>query len=140
MQGDPAYRVLADLLLVVHVAFVLFVIVGLLLVLAGGALGWRWVRHRWFRLIHLFAIGFVAVQAWLGRICPLTTWEMALRARAGEITYGGGFIEYWLGRMLSVDAPPWVFTTAYTAFALVVVASWWFVPPDPRRRPSGRET
>jgi len=128
-----AYRALADVILTVHVGFVLFVVAGLVLVLAGGAAGWRWVRHRVFRFAHLAAIVFVAIQAWLGRICPLTTWEMTLRDRAGDATYTGSFIQFWLQRLIYYDAPAWVFTVAYTAFALLVAASWWLVPPRRRR-------
>jgi hypothetical protein len=127
--GPLLYRVSADVLLTVHVLFVLFVVVGLVLILVGGASGWRWVRHPWFRRAHLAAIGVVAAQAWLGRICPLTTWEMALRARAGQATYAGSFIQYWLQTLIYYEAPPWVFTTAYTAFALLVAASWLWVRP-----------
>jgi len=135
MLDDIHYRLLADLLLTMHVAFVVFVIAGLVLVLAGGLAGWRWVRHPGFRLAHLAAIAFVAVQAWLGRICPLTTWEMALRDRAGDATYAGSFIQFWLQRLLYYDAPAWVFTAAYTTFALLVAASWVLVRPRPVRRP-----
>ncbi len=123
------YRLAADLLLGLHVAFVLFVVVGLLLILAGGANGWRWVRNPWFRLIHLLAIIVVALQAWLGRICPLTTWEMALRAKAGDATYSGDFIGHWLQRLLYIDAPFWLFVAGYSIFGLLVVVCWFWIPP-----------
>ena len=84
------------------------------------------------RLAHAAAIGIVAAQAWLGRICPLTTWEMALRQRAGQATYGESFMAHWLGRLLYWDWPPWAFTAAYTLFGLAVLATWWALPP--RRR------
>ena len=123
------YRLLADLLLLVHVSFVVFVVAGLVLILTGGWLGWRWVRNRWFRIAHLAAIGVVVLQAWLGRICPLTTWEMALREKAGDATYEGAFIAHWLQALLYYDAPLWVFAVAYTAFGALVVASWFWVRP-----------
>jgi hypothetical protein len=47
------YHALADAVLALHVAFVCFVVIGLLLVLAGGALRWSWVRNPWFRWSHL---------------------------------------------------------------------------------------
>ena len=71
------------------------------------------------------------LQAWLGRICPLTTWEMALRERAGEAAYRGAFIAHWLQSLLYHDAPMWVFALAYTLFALLVAASWVWVRPRP---------
>jgi hypothetical protein len=131
-MSPVAAALLADLVLVLHVGVVLFVVVGELLVLAGGWRGWAWVRIRWLRLLHLLLMLFIALQPWLGRLCPLTDWEQALRARAGEATYQGGFIAHWLGELLYVQAPWWVFVAAYSAFALLVVASWWIVPPRPR--------
>ncbi len=132
------HRILADLVLGVHAAFVLFVIGGLVAVLVGGWQRWRWVRGLWFRLAHLAAIAVVVLQTWLGVICPLTTWEMRLREQAGEATYRGGFVAHWVHKLLFFDAPWWVFVVAYTAFAAAVVASWFLVPP--RRSGAGRAT
>lgn len=120
---------LADALLALHVATVLFVVGLLPLVLAGGALGWRWVRHFGLRLIHLGLMIFIAAQTWLGQLCPLTLWEQALRRTAGQGSYGESFIEHWLSRLLYWDAPWWVFVAAYTGFALVVLMAWWWVKP-----------
>ena len=119
----------ADLILVVHALFVLFIVFGLLAILLGGALGWRWVRNPWFRLAHLGGIAFVVVQAWLGQICPLTIWESRLREQAGMEGYSGSFIQHWLHAILFYSAPQWVFVVAYTAFALLVLASWYWVRP-----------
>lgn len=119
----------ADAVLVVHAGFVGFVVVGQALIVAGLALGWRWVRNRRFRLAHLAAIGIVVLQAWAGVLCPLTILENALRRRAGEAAYAGSFIEHWLHRVIYYDAEPWVFTVAYTAFAALVAATWYFGRP-----------
>ena len=131
MQSDPGflYLLAADLLLFGHALFVAFVVFGLALILAGGMLDWAWVRNRWFRIAHLAAIGIVVLQSWLGLICPLTIWEMALRERAGSDTYAGSFIAHWLDTLLYYQAPAWVFTACYTAFAALVVASWFWIPP-----------
>lgn len=123
------HHLLADAVLVTHLAFVGFVVIGLLLILLGGLRGWAWVRRPWFRRAHLAAIGLVVVQAWLGIICPLTTLEMFFREKAGDGTYQGTFIAHWLHRLLFFDAPPWVFTLCYTAFGIAVIASWWLVRP-----------
>jgi len=127
---QTAYLLAADALLLVHVLFVAFVVLGLVCILAGGRLGWHWVRNLRFRIAHLLAIGVVVLQSWLGRICPLTTWEMALRERAGDATYDGAFIAHWLDALLYYRAPAWIFIAAYTAFALLVVTSWFLVPPE----------
>lgn len=128
-----AYRIAADLILLTHVLFVAFVVLGLLLILAGRPLGWAWVRNPWFRLAHLAGIGVVVLQAWLGIICPLTTWEGALREKAGDAVYSGAFVAHWLEELLYYQAPPWVFTVAYTVFGGLVGLSWYWVRPRPFR-------
>ncbi len=131
MTDQAFYEHLADLVLITHVAFVCFVVVGLLLILAGGSLGWRWVCNPWFRALHLAAIGVVVVQAWLGIICPLTTLEMNLRYLAGDETYSGTFIAHWLQKLLYYRAPWWVFTLCYSLFAAAVIGSWVRFRPRP---------
>ena len=127
-------HLLADLVLTLHVVFVTFVVIGLVLILAGGIFSWRWVRNPWFRWLHLAAIVIVVLQTWLGVNCPLTILEMYLRARAGDAAYHETFIAHWLQRLLYFEAPPWCFTVAYTAFALLVLAAWWWVKPRPFRK------
>jgi hypothetical protein len=125
----------ADIVLVLHFSIVLFVVAGLVLVLAGNHLGWAWVNRLWFRLAHLAAIGVVVAEAWLGITCPLTTLEFWLRREAGAVFHQQGFIEYWVQRLLYYDAPAWVFISAYTGFGLLVLATWFVYPPDGGRRP-----
>lgn len=119
----------ADAVLALHVLFVVFVVLGQVLVLLGGALGWRFVRNFRFRVLHLLAIGVVVAQAWLGVLCPLTILEMELRDRAGGEVYHGSFIAHWMDRLLYFDAPLWVFTVVYTLFFALVVGSWIWVRP-----------
>jgi len=131
-------RLLADAVLALHVALVLFVVGGLLLVVVGNLRRWRWVNRLGFRLAHLLAIAVVVAEAWLDIPCPLTTLEMALRSQAGAPTYGGGFIEHWLQWLLYYDAPAWVFVTLYTVFGLIVAATWWYFPPTSKRHAGTR--
>ncbi len=127
-MADP--RLLAaDALLVLHCLFVVFVIGGLVLIVTGGMRGWRWVHNPVFRISHILAIGVVVLQSWLGVVCPLTTWEMALRSGAGEATYSGSFVGHWLGRLLYYDAPGWLFVLCYSLFGALVVACWFAIPP-----------
>jgi len=116
----------ADVVLLVHFAFVLFVTGGLVVIWIGAALGWPWVRNFTFRALHLAAICFVAAEAVAGIVCPLTLWEDALRGRDSEV----GFIARWVSRVLFYDLPEWIFTLAYVTFAAVVLATFWFVPPQ----------
>ena len=129
MQAGTFYRLAADLLLLAHVLFVGFIVFGLLLVVLGKLRSWHWVGNPWFRWAHLAGIGVVALQSWLGVICPLTTWEMSLRERAGEATYSGAFVAHWLEALLYYQAPVWVFVVCYSAFAALVVLCWFWVPP-----------
>ncbi len=131
MPHSGLYRALADMVLVLHFTFVAFVVGGLLLILIGGFRGWRWIQNPWFRAAHLLGIAVVVVQAWFGVICPLTTLEMDLRARAGGEAYQGTFVAHWLRKILFHEAPLWVFTVCYTIFGLAVIGSWWKFRPRP---------
>ena len=122
-------RAFADLILIVHFAFVLFVVGGLPAIWIGAACGWQWVRNLRFRAAHLAAISFVALEALIGMACPLTVWEDALRETLAET----GFVARWLHRLLYYSFPDWVFTYAYLLFAAVVAATWWRVPPQRSR-------
>jgi hypothetical protein len=128
------YQQLADAVLVLHALVVAFVVGGLVAIVAGNFLGWRWVNSRWFRLLHLLAIAIVAAQSWLGVACPLTWLETQLRLRAQQSTYGASFIEHWLQALLYYQAPGWAFIAAYTLFGLAVAACWWIFPPRPKRQ------
>lgn len=114
---------IADLVLVVHFLFVLFVVVGFLFILFGRFLGWLWIYHRVFRIAHVVAIVFVVVQTYFGQLCPLTIWENSLRLEVGQTGYAGSFIQHWLQRFMYYDAEPWVFGVAYTMFGVLVVAT-----------------
>jgi hypothetical protein len=84
------FRILADAVLVLHLAFIAFVMLGGLLVLRAPRLAW----------LHLPAVAWGAGIAFLGGICPLTPLENRLRALGGEGGYGGGFIEQYLTALI----------------------------------------
>ena len=117
---------LADLILIVHFCFVLFVVGGLFLIWLGAMRSWRWVRNFWYRITHLAAMLFVAGESVAGMVCPLTVWEDALRGRGHE----SGFIQRWVGMLLYYDFPEWVFIAAYLLFALAVVITFIRVRPE----------
>ena len=128
----PWSTLLADAVVVAHLLYVGFVIQGYLLIPLGGALGWGWVRGRVYRVLHVAAIAFVAAEALLGVMCPLTWLEYWLLG-AGEGTFVGRLaraVLYW-------PLPPWAFTAAYVALALLALLLWWRVPPRPRRAAPG---
>ena len=80
------FRGAADLVLVVHLAFVLFVVL-------GGLLALRWPRVAW---VHVPVALYGAIIEFVGFVCPLTPLEIALRRRGGEAGYSGGFIEHYV--------------------------------------------
>ena len=80
------YRWLADLVVIVHALFVVFVLVGAFL-----ALRWRWIV--W---LHVPAAVWGVLIEYGGWICPLTPIENSLRVRAGQSTYSGDFIQHYL--------------------------------------------
>jgi len=121
---------LADAVVAVHLLIVLFVVAGVPLVYLGVALRWTWVRSWRWRLLHLAAILFITAESIFGVSCPLTVWEDALRNRQA----GTGFIERWVDQLLFYDAPAWVFTAAYVAFAALVLITWAAVPPTRQSR------
>ena len=128
------YRIAADITVVLHAAYVAFVVAGLLLILAGIVCKWAWIRNLWFRGLHLGAILIVVAEAWLGIVCPLTTWEKALRENAGQTTYRGDFLANLVHDLLFFEAAPWMFTLCYTLFGLLVLATFVLAPPRRRKR------
>ena len=130
MMDASLSSVLADAILVVHFAFVVFVVVGFLLILIGLLARWPWIHNRYFRVTHLAAIGIVVVQAWFGQLCPLTIWENELRRQAGQSGYTESFVEHWLHEILFYQAEPWVFTAIYTIFGVLVVVVWYLSKRD----------
>lgn len=80
------YRGAADLVLVVHLAFVLFVVLGGLLVLRRPRLAW----------VHVPVALYGALIEFVGFICPLTPLEVWLRRQGGEAGYAGGFVEHYI--------------------------------------------
>ncbi|MCH7799470.1 MAG: DUF2784 domain-containing protein [Planctomycetes bacterium] len=129
------YALLADLIVIVHLAYVAFVIAGTVLVLTGALLRWRWIRNPVFRVVHLLAITVVAVQAAVGVICPLTEWETALRRRAGQqVEADISFVGRLVRDVLYYDVSPRALTITYVIFALLVFATLLIVPLRWRRR------
>lgn len=116
---------LADALLVLHFAFVLFVVGSLPLIWLGAWAGWGWIRSRAYRLAHLAAILFVTAESLLGMMCPLTVWEDALRG----VQQDRSFIARWIYRVMYYQFPEYVFAIAYAAFAVIVAATYRAIPP-----------
>ncbi len=123
---------LADLVLLVHAAYIVFVVGGFVVIVAGIIRRWTWIRNPWFRCLHLAAMGLVVLETWCGVACPLTVWEDALRAPAGG-SPATSFVARWLQRLIFFDAPGCVFIVAYSLFTLLLIATLLAAPPRWRR-------
>jgi hypothetical protein len=110
------YRAAADLVVLVHLAFVAFVVLGGLLVL----------RRPWVAWIHLPAALWGALIEFGGWICPLTPLEVALRQSAGEAGYSGGFIEHYVVALLYPEALTRELQIAFGALVVLVNACLYF--------------
>ena len=77
------YKVAADIVVLLHLAFIVFVV-------AGGILVFRWSKVAWF---HIPMLMWGALVEFTGWICPLTPLENNLRLASGNVGYAGGFIE-----------------------------------------------
>ncbi|MEM9515711.1 MAG: DUF2784 domain-containing protein [Actinomycetota bacterium] len=111
------WRVGADVVMVTHLSFVVFVVV-------GGALAVRWRRALW---IHLATALYGVTILIVGFTCPLTPLEKALRARAGQAGYDGGFVEHYVVGVLYPGELTPIITVGLAAGLIAVNAAIYVV-------------
>ena len=119
---------LADAVVLVHAAFVLFVVF-------GGFLALRWRRLAWVHLPTLAWGVWIEVAGW---ICPLTPLEVELRRQAGEQGYRGGFVEHYVLPTLYPEGLTrplqWLLATLLLVVNAVAYTLWWRQRPEATRR------
>ena len=124
------YAYLADAVVIVHVLYVAYVVVGQLAIMIAAPFRWKWARNPWFRYTHLLAIAIVVFEVAMGWRCPLTTWEEQLRVLAGQGVAGA---DSFMGRMmrdiLFYDLPEIFFNTLHVATGVVVLQGVLMFPP-----------
>jgi len=124
------YGFLADALVVFHLLYCAYVVVGQVVVVVAAPFRWEWARNPWFRYSHLLAIAIVVVEEGVGWRCPLTVWEEQLRTAGGQSIVEG---ESFLGRIahgaLFFDLPQVFFTTIHVAMGVVVAQGVLMFPP-----------
>jgi hypothetical protein len=139
------YRLLADIVVAVHVGYVACVVFGLVLILLGRALGWKWTNNRWFRSVHLAMIAVVVFRSFIWANSPLTTWEDELRVLAGQVdedgyvNFEGAPVGHALHAIIHPPLPLWVFPIIYSIFGLLVLSTFWFAPVDWRGHEPGTQ-
>jgi Protein of Unknown function (DUF2784) len=119
---------LAEVMLAAHLAIILFNVFGLVAVPIGAVCGWRFVRIRWWRVLHVVLLAAVAVQAVAGRACILTVWQAALAGSAAE---RAPLIMSWVNRLIYWPLPIWFFAVLYVVVFGYALALLWLVPPRP---------
>ena len=130
MSARSWYLLSADAVLVIHFAFVLFVVLGLGAIWVGWFRKWKFVRNIRFRVAHLACMGVVVLESVFGIVCPLTTWERDLRLAAGAEIYEETFMQHWVHHVMFFQLPPAVFTALYVLFFVGIVLSLIIVKPD----------
>ena len=127
------YPLAADAIVGIHILYVAYIVAGLVLILVGLRRKWNWVRNPWFRVTHLIAILIVIYEIIVKANCPLTTWEMQLRAMAGQPVNQTTFMDRLLTFILVADAPRWLVSGLYFAFGLAITLLFVFAPPHWKR-------
>lgn len=127
------YGLLADLIVTIHIAYVAYILLGLVLILAGWRRKWSWVRNPWFRFTHLAAILVVVLELIFKTNCPLTVWEVNLRTLAGQTVSEATFIGRFMHHLLFVVVPGWMAQAIYIGCAFVIALTFLLVPPRLRR-------
>ena len=123
------YRILADMVVAIHLILVGFIVIGMAAILLRIACKWRWVRNFWFRIIHLAMIATVVEKTVFGVKCLLTACENQLRERAGETVQEGTFIGRLLHGILFWDVSPVMLRIVYYLSGLAVLLIFIFAPP-----------
>jgi Protein of Unknown function (DUF2784) len=129
MQSSHLNSFTANFILVIHFAWVAWMISGILL----AVLGFKWPRlwgWRIFRIAHLIGlVGTATVPIWAGGICPLSALDWQMRAPDLASGQPQPFLVYWLDRLLYWDVDPLVLSLAIAAGALLTVIIFIFHPP-----------
>jgi len=132
---NRGYSVLADMIVIFHFLYVVFAVGGQATILVGWVFRWQFIRQPAFRILHLVAVGFVALEAVIGMVCPLTEWEYNLRNLAGQsIDRDLSFIARLIRMIIFYDFPPWIFTFMHISFGILVILTFIFIPPKFHKR------
>jgi Protein of Unknown function (DUF2784) len=126
------YGYLADAVVIAHVGYVAYVVLGQLAIWLGWILRRQWARNIWFRVTHLIAIVIVALEAAMGWTCPLTNWENQLRVLAGQEVEAGSFLGRLFHRLIFCQCPEGLLDGMHIGFAILVLGTFLLFPP---RRP-----
>lgn len=123
-------RIFADLIIVLHFLWILFMVGGFIYTLCGF---WKkGIFNRWlFRILHLIGIVYVGLLVIMGKSCPLTILENTLRAKSNPSqTYLGSFVVYYIEKLVYPNVNPYIICTGTLIFALSTVLLFFIRPPQ----------
>ncbi|MCK4527004.1 DUF2784 family protein [candidate division WOR-3 bacterium] len=128
------YKILADMIVIIHFVWILFMLLGFVLSLWGFF--WKNFFDWWlFRTLHICGIAYVALLASLRQYCPLTIFENTLRARYNpELIYPGSFMVHYIEKLVYPDVKPLVLLIPTTFIAVFTVFVFIIKPPTKIRR------
>ena len=130
--------VLAQVVLAVHIVIAGFVIFGIAAVPLGIKFGWPFIYVFWWRLLHIIAMGAVALQKLMGNSCFLSIWEFRLVDIAGRVPHPTPVFQNIGEHVLYWNLPLWFFAALYTALFIFVLVMWFVAPPrfQAKRQPA----
>ena len=128
------YRILADIIVIMHFMWILFMLVGFILTLCGFFR--KRFFDRWlFRTLHLLGIAYVSLLATMGKYCPLTLWENILRLKYDpDLTYPGSFMIHYAEKLVYPDINPLIIRIPTTFIAVFTVVVFIIRPPKRIKR------
>ncbi|MBU0878529.1 MAG: DUF2784 domain-containing protein [Candidatus Omnitrophica bacterium] len=128
------YKIFADLIVVMHFVWILFMLVGFMLTLCGFFYK-RFFDWWSFRVLHLCGIAYVGLLALLRQYCPLTILEYTLRAECNpELRYPGSFIVHYIEKLVYPDVNPLVILIPTIFIAVFTIVVFIIKPPTKIRR------
>jgi hypothetical protein len=129
---------LANLVVVVHLAYFVFVVGGFVSIVIGAKQKWKWVYNPWFRIIHLLAVFVVLVEDVLQVPCPLNILEGRLRAPVPSPAEASSEIGYVLDLLLHHTIPGWFLDGMYWVLGVVLLVLIFIVRPHFRKNQTER--
>ncbi len=124
------YRLLADSLVATHFLWILFMLTGFGLILAGMLFSKKILNWFWFRTLHLAGIVYVGALSLQGKLCPLTIWENQLRTKADPAsTYSGSFIIHYIEKLVYPEVNPVLLQAATISLGVFTLLAYILAPP-----------
>ena len=118
--------IFSEIVLLFHFSIFLFMILSFILIPLGYHKKWKWVKNKYYRLIHLVLMGIIFIETILGFMCPLTILENFLR---NDIKINNKITQI-IHQIMYCDLPTYQFITLYLLSLSYLIFLWFFFKPD----------